>query len=135
MNNHFLYINRKGFRREVAKTINGNSIKKGRVNNKILGIKKIETWTNTDQQGDLSLPSESVYVFKVMISCSKISKYWSIDGNMDKREIGSVSLETSKYIVVGQILVQIELEVVGGRKGLCRVKITHTVAGIYPANN
>ena len=59
-------------------------------------------------------------VFKVMISSSKISKNWVINGNVDKGKISPILLKASKNVVIGQILVRIKFKVVWRKKGLSR---------------
>ena len=75
-------------------------------------------------------------ILKVVISCSKISKDWTINGNMNKGEKGPRVLETPKNIVMRKVIVEVNLKVVGRGKSLGRrVKSTHTVAGKSPAND
>ena len=95
--------NRSG--RFVAKAIDGNSVKKGRIGDKIIRLWEIEAWRNLDQQGDKSLPCNPVFVFEVVIPCSEVTKHWSINGNVDERKISPVPLKASKDFIMVQVLV------------------------------
>ena len=54
------------------------------------------------------------------------------DGEMSDSSTREVSLETSKEIVIRQVILKIELEFLGkGERGLRWVGTTHTVAGRF----
>ena len=62
------------------------------------------------------------------------SVFEGVSGNreMSDRSTREVSFETSKEVVVGQVVLKIKLELLGkGKRGFRRVGMTHTVAGRF----